>query len=72
MVCIFDLIWIRTLAVKDFAECRFTFLQITVWLFEFQTNFGVQTPSFQFAVVFLISKPMYGIISNLETQLLSN
>ena len=65
----FFLIWIRTLAVKDLAECRFIFLQITVWLFEFQTNFGVRTPSFRFTVVFLINKPMYGIISNLETQL---
>ena len=57
------------LAVRDLAECRFIFLQITVWLFEFQTNFGFRTPNFRFTVVFLISKPMYGIISNLETQL---
>ena len=57
------------LAVKDLAECRFPFLQITVWWSEIQTNFGFRTPSFRFTVVFLISKPMYGIINNLETQL---
>ena len=57
------------LTVKDLAECRFIFLQITIWLFEFQTNFGFRTTGFLFIVVFLISKPMYGIISNLETQL---
>ena len=57
------------LAVKDLAECRVIFLEITVMLFEFQTNFAFRTPSFRFTVVFLISKPMYGIISNLDTQL---
>ena len=50
------------LAVKVLAECRFIFRQITVWLFEFQTNFGFGTTSFRFTVVFLISKPMYGVI----------
>ena len=57
------------LVVKDLAKCRFIFLQITVGVFEFQTNFGFRTPSFRFAVVFLISKPMYGIISNSKTRL---
>ena len=57
------------LAVKVLAECKLIFLQIIVWLFEFQKNFGLRTTSFQFTVVFLISKPMYGVISDLETQL---
>ena len=50
------------LAVKVLAECRLIFLQITVWFFEFQTNFGFRTISFRFTGVFLISKPMYGVI----------
>ena len=57
------------LAVKVLVECRLVFLQITIWLFEFQTNFGLRTTSFRFTVVLLISKPMYGVISDLETQL---
>ena len=32
------------LAVKVLAECRFIFLQITVWLFEFQTNLDFEPP----------------------------
>ena len=51
------------LAVKVLAECRLVFLQITVWLFEFQTNFSLRTTSFRFTVVFLINKPMYGVIN---------
>ena len=50
------------LAVKALVEYRFIFLQITVWLFEFQTNFGFRISSFRITVVFLISKPMYGVI----------
>ena len=50
------------LADKNLAECKLTFLQITVWLFEFQKNFGFRISSFRITVVFLISKPMYGVI----------
>ena len=57
------------LAVKVLAECRLIFLQITVWLFEFQTKFGLRTTNFRFTVVFLINKPMYGVISDFKTQL---
>ena len=34
------------LAVKDLAECRTLFLQITVCVFEFQTNFGFSNTQF--------------------------
>ena len=50
------------LVVKVLAECRFIFLQSTVWVFEFQTNFGFRTTSCRFTVAFLISKLLYGVI----------
>ena len=65
------------LAVKVLAECRFIFLQIIVWVFEFQTNFGFRTTSCRFTVAFLISKLLYGVIqgfrnpASIELTLLS-
>ena len=38
------------------------FFKLLSGLFEFQTNFGFSTSSFRFTVVFLISKPLFGVI----------
>ena len=41
---------------------KFNFFKLLSGLFEFQTNFGFRTSSFRFTVVFLISKPLFGVI----------
>ena len=40
----------------------FNFFKLLSGLFEFQKNFGIQTSSFRFTVVFLIRKPLFGVI----------
>ena len=48
------------LVFKVEAECKN--LILLSGLFELQTNFGFRTSSFRFTVVFLISKPLFGVI----------
>ena len=38
------------------------FFKLLPGLYEFQTNSGIRTSSFHFTVVFLISKPLFGVI----------
>ena len=50
------------LIFKVEAECKSNFFKLLSGLFEFQINFGFRTSSFRFTVVFLISKPLFGVI----------
>ena len=51
------------LVFKVEAECKKSnFFKLLSGLFELQTNFGFRTSNFRFTVVFLISKPLFGVI----------